>query len=318
MEFDLIASHFATGFPTRADVQLGVGDDGALCTVPNGMQLVTVVDTLIAGVHFPLNTDPAAIAHKALAVNLSDIAAMAATPAWMTLALTLPEADETWLSAFSRGLRKLAKQYNVALIGGDTTHGPLSITIQVQGFIPQGKAIRRSGAQAGELIYVTGSLGDAGFALLALQGQVHLSQHALSPARRQLDWPEPRIEIGRRLSGIASSMIDISDGLAADLRHILEASGVGADIYAERLPISEVLRSHLDAVGGWNLPLTAGDDYELLFTVPESKQEKLADALANGDVPISWIGQTRGLPGLTCLLDDGQDITPGDGGYLHF
>ncbi len=316
-EFNLIERYFSRHGDSRDDVVLGIGDDAALVRVPEGMELVLAIDTLVAGVHFPVNTDATSIGHKALAVNLSDLAAMGAEPAWATLALTLPAADAQWLDDFSRGLFALADRHEVQLIGGDTTHGPLTITVQAHGFVPAGQALRRAGAQPGDLIYVTGTLGDAGLALLALQEEVKLPLKDRAFVVERLNRPEPRVALGQALRGIAHSTIDISDGLAADLTHILDASRIGATIQVERLPLSPVLQEYFHMIGGWIVPLASGDDYELCITVPPDQQAALESVCAQLDCRCTWIGSINKRLGLHCLMDDGAEIGA-PSGYQHF
>lgn len=317
-EFELISRYFAGLGPQRQDVLVGVGDDAAVLQPPAGQMLVASVDTLVAGVHFPGETDPESLGHKALAVNLSDLAAMGAEPAWATLTLTLPAAEEGWLEGFASGFATLAAQVGIQLVGGDTTRGPLTVTVNVLGFVPPGAALLRSGARPGDLLYVTGQLGDAGLALLALQQELRLPKPDREAVLRRLDRPQPRLAAGRALRGIASAAIDVSDGLAADLGHILEASGVGATVQAERLPISEPVRRWLPQAGGWVLPLSAGDDYELCLTVPPSRQAAAEAAGAQAGCELTWVGTIDARRGLRCNLDDGTDITPSAGGYRHF
>ncbi len=238
-EFDLIRDYFTDVGARRTDVDLGVGDDCALLEVPAGQQLAISIDTLAAGTHFLPDCDPESLGHKSLAVGLSDLAAMGAEPAWATLALTLPDHDPGWIAAFSRGFAALAGAHGVSLVGGDTTRGPLSVTVQVHGLVPAGRAIRRSGAAPGDRVYVSGTLGDAGLALRRI-----LSGEPVDPvARARLERPTPRVALGLALRGVASAMIDVSDGLAADLGHILAASGVGAEIDLTALPLSAAVRS---------------------------------------------------------------------------
>jgi thiamine-monophosphate kinase len=251
-------------------------------------------------------------------VNLSDLAAMGAEPAWATLSLTLPQVDEPWLAGFGRGFDDLARRCRVALVGGDTTRGPLALTVQVQGFVPQGSGIRRAGARPGDLVYVTGCLGDAGLALLVLREELRLPGPDRAAVLERLNQPQPRLAQGLALRGLASAAIDVSDGLAADLGHVLQASGVGATVQAERLPVSPVLRSVFHSAGGWTLPLSAGDDYELCFTVPERRQGELEQAFRGLDVGCTWIGWVERRLGLRCLLDDGTELVPPAPGYDHF
>ncbi|HID98766.1 MAG TPA: thiamine-phosphate kinase [Thiotrichaceae bacterium] len=318
-EFDLIARYFSDTFPKRTDVILGVGDDAALCQVPAGMQLATAIDTLVEGVHFPHKTRPHDIGYKALAVNLSDMAAMGATPAWMTLALTCPKTDEAWLKGFAQGLRELAEKHQVSLIGGDTTYGPaLTITIQISGFVPPEQALLRGGAKPGDGIYVTGTLGDAGLGLASVQKEEGIVlpipiQHYVES---RLNRPTPRLHEGQALRGIASSAIDISDGLAADLGHILKASAVGASLQLEKLPLSQALRQHLSCKSAWHLALNAGDDYELCFTVPPNRETALRNALTTHSY--TRIGTIETISGLRCLDANGELLTLKMKGYQHF
>jgi len=314
-EFELIDRWFKR-MSSRADVLLGVGDDAALLQVPPGQQLAVTVDTLVAGVHFPHETDAVSIGHKSLAVNLSDLAAMGAEPAWVTLALTLPQADEDWLAGFSHGFLELAEACGVSLVGGDTTRGPLSITVQASGFVPDGLALRRSGARPGDALCVTGSLGDAGLGLAWLLGERTLPPKVGQAVRERLDRPAPRVAAGLALRGLASAAIDVSDGLAADLRHILQASGVGATVDVDALPLSEPVRTQSDAR---ELALASGDDYELLFAVaPADEQETVARLQAQG-LRCTRIGRVEADPGLRLTNADGSPYaaaTPR--GYDHF
>jgi thiamine-monophosphate kinase len=317
-EFELIERFFTGVGRQRDDVPVGVGDDAALLRPPAGQTLVASVDTLVAGVHFPATAEPESVGHKALAVNLSDLAAMGAEPAWVTLTLTLPDGHEDWVGGFVTGFARLAAEWGVQLVGGDTTRGGLTVTVQAMGFVPEAQALLRSGARTGDLIYVTGTLGDAGLALLGLQGELKLPGPDQRVVLERLERPVPRVAAGRALRGIASAAIDVSDGLAADLGHVLHASGVGAEVYAERLPISGVVRRWLERAGGWVLPLSAGDDYELCVTVPPGRQGDAEQAMAAIGCPFTWIGLAASRLGLRCVLDDGTDITPGRPGYDHF
>jgi thiamine-monophosphate kinase len=317
-EFDLIRTHFTRLGNGRPDVILGVGDDCALLRVPAGQDLAVSIDTLVAGVHFLPECDPEALGHKALAVGLSDLAAMGAEPAWATLALTLPpgllDSQPGWLDAFCRGLDKLARRYGVALVGGDTTRGPLSVSIQVHGLIPRGQAVRRGGAAPGDLVCVSGTLGDAGLALRQVLAGVPVAEGL----RPRLDRPEPRVALGLALRGVASAMIDCSDGLAADLGHILEASGVGAQIRLESLPRSPAVAAVTSSSGDWSLPLASGDDYELCFTLPAARHAALGGLAVAGEVSLSVIGRVDRGPGLRCRLPDGTDLRLARTGYDHF
>jgi thiamine-monophosphate kinase len=302
----------------RADVIQGIGDDGAVVMPPAGQELVASVDTLVEGVHFLPGIEPGAIGHKALAVNLSDLAAMGAEPAWASLALTLPEVDEVWLRDFSRGLKALAQTYGVALIGGDLTRGPLSMTIQVLGFVPRGAALYRSGAQPGDRIFVTGSVGDAGLGLAVLQGRLELPSDAAAYLSSRLHRPAPRIEAALALRGCASAAIDVSDGLALDLERLLAASRVGATVELTQLPLSPAARAAFTTPIDWSQILTAGDDYELLFTVAPERagaMEKAFDAIAGG---ATEIGHIEATPGLRCTLEGHAHARPRRAGYDHF
>ncbi len=313
-EFTLIDKYFHRGTASRDDVVLGVGDDAALLSVPEGHELVVTVDTLVAGVHFPLDTAAENIGHKALAVNLSDLAAMGASPAWVTLALTLPTIDHDWLQAFAGGFFALADLYPVQLVGGDTTRGPLSITVQAMGFVPRGEALRRDGAQPGDVVLVTGTLGDAALAL---------QQLADAPAglRWRLDRPVPRVAAGMALRGLASSAIDISDGLLADFGHILTASGVGAELQVDRLPRSV---DFMRVVGGaghadwYRLPLAGGDDYELCLTVPPAQLDTVLQRLDSLSVPVTLVGVIEANGPLRCRHEDGRLYRMENRGYDHF
>jgi len=330
-EFDLIRRYFARPGAGRADVLLGIGDDAAVLRSPPGLEQVAAIDTLVAGVHFPPDTAAESIGHKALAVNLSDLAAMGAEPAWAMLALTLPEADERWLEGFARGFFALAREYDVALVGGDTTRGPLTVSVQVQGFVPPGAAFRRGGARPGDLIYVTGTLGDAGLALLLGRDAGIGSPAAREYLRRRLDRPPPRVAEALRLRGLARAAIDVSDGLLADLGHILEASGAGATLDLAQLPLSPAFRSCLETMGAdhpalrrfapglaWaDLALGSGDDYELCFTVAPRQRAQL-DALAAAGLACTCIGTIGAEAGLRCRLADGAAYRIPRRGYDHF
>src|SRR5690554_5408604 len=262
-EFDLIETYFTHRLPQRDDVAVGVGDDGAVMQVPEGSDLVVVTDTMVQGVHFDCDTPARAIGHKVVAVNLSDLSAMGAEPGWISLAITLPEINDDWLTGFAHGLREICDYYNCQLIGGDTTQGPLSVTVTAHGFVPRDKAVRRDGAKPGDWIYVSGTLGDAGLALAARQHRQKLNPDYQRRLTERLYFPSPRVALGQSLRGIASSAIDVSDGLVADLRHILKASHVGARLSVDELPLSLALTESLSAEQSIAFALTSGDDYEL-------------------------------------------------------
>jgi thiamine-monophosphate kinase len=312
-EFELIDILKKKNPVTRADVVEGIGDDCARVIVPSGYELAITSDTLIAGVHFPPGTSAHAIGYKALAVNLSDLAAMGAEPAWVTLALSMPEQDIAWLDQFAEGFYSLAEKYQVCLIGGDTTRGPLSITIQAHGFIPEKKALLRSGARVGDYICVTGTLGDAGFELMKLAGK-----DQTITAFNRLNYPLPRIEPGIALRDIASSAIDISDGLIADLGHVLQASKAGARLTLENIPLSPALLEDQNSGMMLQLALTAGDDYELCFTIPEQHIETVNKLQYRLNLPIKHIGNIEEQPGLRIYRKDGQPLEIAADGYDHF
>ncbi|MEM7019970.1 MAG: thiamine-phosphate kinase [Pseudomonadota bacterium] len=316
-EFEIISEYFASRHHHRQDVTLGIGDDASLCRPPDNSELAISVDTLISGVHFPTDAEPSDIGWKALAVNLSDMAAMGATPAWMTLALTIPKADSNWLNAFCQGLFELADLFSVDLIGGDTTRGNLTISIQIIGFVPFGQALCRNNAQVGDSIYVTGTLGDAALGLkVCLENETLPSVSDDNYVRRRLNRPTPRVSSGLALRHIANSAIDISDGLQADLGHILAASGVGACINIDALPLSSTLRKQSNESEIRQLALTAGDDYELCFTVsPEFETELLSIEFEH---PITRIGTIERQTNLRYINVEGQTIESAQGGYRHF
>lgn len=318
-EFDIIHEYFSDVGPARADVLLDVGDDCALLAPPAGRELAVSIDTLVEGRHFAAGADPAALGHKAMAVNLSDLAAMGAEPAWATLALTLPRAERDWLAPFARGFAALAETHGVRLIGGDTTKGPCSITVQVHGLVEPGRVLRRSGARPGDLIYVSGTLGDAGLALLARQGLYVEAGHLAFLAAR-LDRPTPRVALGRTLAarGLAGAAIDLSDGLSSDLRHICSASGVGAQLQLAQLPLSAAVRTYVEETGDWSVPASAGDDYELCFTVPERRQAEVEALAAELGLGLTWIGMIEPRRGLRAVYPDGSLSDDLPGGFDHF
>ncbi len=295
-EFAFIESLLIPAAGHRADVVLGIGDDGAILEPPIGEQLVVVADTLVDGVHFPHDFPAADIAYRALAVNLSDLAAMGAVPYWATLALTIPEANETWLRAFADSLRHTLAQHGVALIGGDTTRGPLTVTIQLIGGVPRGAALTRHGAHPGDSIYVSGYLGDAAAGLGFLQRATARTQDVealISKFRR----PRPQVALGQALRGVASACIDISDGLLADLNHVATRSGCGAEISDVQTVLSPALRRVTDADEAFRCALSGGDDYELCLCVPSVLAEKFAD-LSLAHPSIKKIGRMVATPGI--------------------
>ncbi|MHC9085580.1 thiamine-phosphate kinase [Luteimonas sp. RIT-PG2_3] len=314
MEFDLIARIRARA-ATRGDVLFGIGDDAAILQVPEGQQLIVTMDALNSGVHFPADTAPADIGWKALAVNLSDLAAMAATPAWCTLSLSLPEPDAVWLEGFLDGFLGLAALHGVALVGGDTTRGPLSISVAAHGLVDRGQALRRDGAQVGDDIWVTGTLGDAAAALW----QWRASAIADPWLRARLDRPMPRIGAGLALRGKAHAAIDVSDGLLADLAHVCRASGVGADIDAAALPASgPLIAAYPDAAARHLLQASGGDDYELCFTAPAQRGADIAAASASAGVAATCIGRVVAGSEVRLLDADGRVLRLPGKGFEHF
>ncbi len=299
-EFSLIEDYFSRLTSSRQDVSLAIGDDCALLQCPPGKELAVSIDTLVKGVHFFADVDPRALGYKSLAVNLSDLAAMGAEPAWFTLALTLPEHNSDWLKAFTEGLSLAAKPANIQLVGGDTTRGPLTISIQVHGLVGQEQAMRRDAANIGDRIYVSGTLGDAGAALkkcLENWSPELLDESDWEYLQQRLEYPTPRYQLGQQILDYASSAIDISDGLLADLGHILERSQKGAVIYPAQLPLSASLKK-LSSEIAMPLALSSGDDYELCFTVPATN----AEALEKLGLDIHCIGEIT--PGTDLVLED--------------
>jgi thiamine-monophosphate kinase len=316
-EFDLIADYF-TRPVLRADrVALGIGDDCALVTPAPGMQLAISSDMLVEGRHFFPRADPEKLGHKCLAVNLSDLAAMGAKPLAFTLALALPEADEAWLAAFSRGLFMLADQHGCELVGGDTTKGPLNICITIFGEVPPGGALRRDQARVGDDIWVSGTLGDARLALAGYSGEWALDDAAQQAAGERMHRPSPHIALGMCLRGIAHAAIDISDGLIGDLQHILDRSRVGASLQVDMLPVGPILARQSQTLRR-KFSLAGGDDYELCFTAaPESRPNVLAAAQEAG-VPVTRIGYIETAPGLRLLDNAGLPLDIHVTSFDHF
>jgi len=314
-EFDLIRRHFTRPTPSAL---LGVGDDAALLQVSVGNVLAVSSDMLVCGTHFLPDADPFLLGHKTLAVNLSDMAAMGAAPRWATLAIALPEADEAWLAQFSAGFFALAQQHGVELVGGDTTRGPLNLCVTIFGEVPAQQALRRGGAQVGDEIWVSGRLGDAALALAHLQGRIALSAAELAACLPALHQPQPRVALGLALRGIASSAIDISDGLLADLGHILEASQVGAQLDFAALPASPALNNCASQTLARQCILSGGDDYELCFTASAARHAELSDIAARLDLPLTRIGEV--VAGRGCIVHDasGNPLNIEACGYDHF
>ena len=312
-EFELIQFLKNQNSITSPYVQLGIGDDAAIVNVPDDFQLVSSIDTSIQGVHFPAETKPYDIAYKSLAVSLSDMAAMGAEPIGILLALTLPEINKHWVEEFARGFFALVEEFKAPLIGGDTTRGALSISTVVQGLVPQKGALLRSGAKVGDLIYVSGYLGDAGLALQEWRA------HKLNDPQlqRALNRPLPRVNLGLALRSLATSAIDISDGFAQDLTHILKASRVGAAIHLETLPLSEVMLTHRNLKEAQQLALQAGDDYELCFTINPKDQMKITALATKLNLNLTCIGQITNESELKIYEYD-QLLNFDSSGYQHF
>ncbi|MBS1173274.1 MAG: thiamine-monophosphate kinase [Proteobacteria bacterium] len=315
MEFALIAKYFTRATP---DAVLGVGDDCALLAPTPGMQLAVSSDMLLEGRHFSPQDSPAGIGHKSLAVNLSDLAAMGATPRWATLAIALPEENDAWLTAFARGFFRMADLHSIELIGGDTTRGPLTLSITVMGEIPPGQALRRDGAQADDDIWVSGVIGSAALALAYRQGRLFMEQIDAAKVLPALYLPTPRVTLGIALRGLAHSAIDVSDGLLADLGHILERSGVGARLEFGALPTLPVVQSYLHETVARDCVLAGGDDYELCFTAPAGRRGAIHAAAAGANVTVTRIGQITAEPGLSVIAADGKLLAYDKTGYDHF
>jgi thiamine-monophosphate kinase len=319
-EFGLIKRYFDRPLRDR-QVTLGIGDDAAIVQVSPGCELVVAVDMMVASRHFRPDADARSLGHKILAVNLSDIAAMGARPRWALLAGALPELDERWLDEFTRGLFALAEAHDVALIGGDTTRGPRNVCLTIAGEVPAGTAIRRAGALPGDDVWVSGTLGDAMLALAVLQGTTTLDDAALAAARRRLDWPMPRVALGQSLRGLATAMLDVSDGLSGDLAHILDASGVGAVVEVAKVPRSPALDAKLagaerDVALGWLL--AGGDDYELCFTAPPARRHDV-NALSNAQLELARVGVvTANARELIVLDESGMPLPTVPRAFDHF
>lgn len=314
-EFDIINRYFATHQPA-ADVSLGIGDDCAVIAPPPGKALAVTTDTLVAGIHFPPAAAAADIACKALAVNLSDLAAMGAEPRWITLSLTLPGGDEVWIEAFAAEFHAQLQRYRCSLIGGDTTHGPLSVTLQAIGVVDDRHLMRRDRAKPGDRIYVTGTLGDAAIGLQLLERAVPDREWFLA----RLNRPEPRIDFGRCAAQYCACAIDISDGLAADLGHILERSRVGARVRLRDVPLSRQARAYFEKAGtiDWPLVLAGGDDYELCLALSADAEPVLLQMAADLNVPLACVGEITRDMGLHLLQDDGTELNLSRAGYTHF
>ena len=312
-EFELI-ERIRRRAAARDDVILGIGDDAAIVQVPAGRQLVIAADTINRGIHFPDNTAPADIGWKALAVNLSDLAAMGAEPAWCTLSLSLPVGDAAWVDAFLDGFLDLAARHRVALIGGDTTRGPLSVSVTVHGFVEPGRALRRSGACMGDDVWVTGTLGDAAGALAQWRAGAVVD----APLRERLDRPAPRVAAGALIADVAHACVDVSDGLLADLQHVCITSEVGSEIDLEALPASPALIAAFDPQRRSALQATGGDDYELCFTAPATAREAVTRIAVESGTQISRIGRIVAGQGVRALHADGSEWIAPSAGFVHF
>ena len=319
-EFALIERYFKRA-PRNADVRIGIGDDGAVIAPAPGLEYVMTVDMLVEGRHFRAGADPRGIGHKTLAVNLSDLAAMGALPRFVLLAGALPESDPDWVAAFMEGFDALAREYDVELIGGDTTRGPRTLCVTAIGELPGGTAITRSGASPGDVVYVSGRLGDAALALAARDGRVDIEQSSLGTLERRLDEPQPRVALGVALRGVASAALDVSDGLTGDLSHVLATSRVGASLDLRALPMSDELRQMLE--GGerelaLGCVLAGGDDYEICFTASPAMRERVESIALALSLPLTPIGAITVDPLLTINDEDGRALSALPRAYDHF
>jgi thiamine-monophosphate kinase len=310
-EFDIISKYFKKTSRHTDEIAIGVGDDAAVVNIPEGYQLVTAIDTLVEGRHFLPNAHPADIGHRALAVNLSDLAAMGAEPKFALLGLTLPKANPDWLTKFSKGFFDLAKEYKVDLIGGDITKGPLTISVTINGIVPKGKALTQRGAKAGDLIYVSNYLGDAGLALQFVKDNKKLNDYLTQRFYR----PTPQIQLGLALRDIATSCIDISDGLSADLNKILTASNIGAAINLPDIPLSDELKNQRNDL---ELALNSGDDYELCFTINPINNKVIEQITKKLNIKLTCIGTIKNQAGIVALDSQGNQNTITSKGYQHF
>ena len=319
-EFALIDRHFRRATRDGA-VRVGIGDDAAIVAPAAGCELAIAVDMLVEGRHFLPGVAPDTLGHKTLAVNLSDMAAVGATPRWALLAGALPDVDDAWLDAFGRGLFALADRYGVTLIGGDTTRGPRNLSLTIIGELPAGTALTRAGARDGDDIYVSGVLGDAALALAGLQGRMDLEPGELAHLRARLELPEPRVDLGLRLRGLASAAIDVSDGLTGDLTHVLAASGAGAEVSLAAVPRSAALDARLQGEAramALACLLAGGDDYELCFTAPPSARDALAQIANELAISLARIGTVSAAHGLRVYDERDERLSPLPGAFDHF
>jgi thiamine-monophosphate kinase len=317
-EFELIRRFFVRrDFRRESGVLLGIGDDAAVLEVPRGVDLVACVDTIVAGRHFLEDADAHMIGHRALAVNLSDMAAMGATPAWATLALTMPDADPVWLEKFAAGFLDLADAHAVALVGGDTTRGPLTVSVQILGSVPHGGAMRRSGGEAGDILAVSGTLGDAAAGLAFVKSAPASASADVKALIQRFNYPTPRVQLGLAARGIATAAMDLSDGLIGDLPKLAQASGLAARVAVDALPLSSAMRSAVSLSQARDWALAGGDDYELLFAVPPSRFTELNRAADQLNLTLTPIGELRAGEGVTWSLN-GKKFAPSVSGYDHF
>ncbi|GGQ14247.1 thiamine-phosphate kinase [Shewanella litoralis] len=316
-EFQLIEHYFRNKGQKRRDVALSIGDDCALVNPAENKSIAISCDTLVENVHFLADIPAHALGYKSLAVNLSDLAAMGAEPAWFTLALTLPSVDEPWLARFSEGLFEIAEYYGVALIGGDTTRGPRSISITINGQVIKGTALTRAGAKNGDWVYVTGTLGDSALGLDILRGVKTVNTEDKEYLINRHYYPTPRVLAGQALRTLATSAIDLSDGLVSDIQHVLKASKVGAIIDVSQIPLSSSIKANLSREEALSYALTGGEDYELLFTVPESQRGAIDTALIHAGVKFVKIGQICAGDKLK-FVDDGKAFIPVSRSFEHF
>jgi thiamine-monophosphate kinase len=314
-EFELIARYFS---PRTTHTILAGGDDAALAAVTPGMQLAVSTDMLVGGRHFFADADAYGVGWKSLAVNLSDLAAMGARARWVTLSLALPEADESWIGAFMRGFLELADAFDVDLIGGDTTRGPLNVCVQILGEVPPGQALLRSGAQPGDEVWVSGTVGDAALALAHLRGEIELRTQESDYVRARLDRPTPRIGLGNALRGLASSAIDVSDGLVADAGHLAERSKARLVIEWPAIPLSPAAQRYRDQPLVQRCALTGGDDYELCFTAAASRHGQIVDLAVRLGLPLTRVGRVEPGSGVAVLDGAGQPVAHAERGFDHF
>lgn len=311
-EFDLIYKLINTQSINREDVLTGIGDDCAILSVPEGHSLAVSMDTLVEGVHFPESVSAFSIGYKSLAVNLSDLASTGAEPAWVTLSLTMPSADESWITEFVKGLFTLANKYNVQLIGGDTCSGPLSVTIQAHGFVK--KPLLRSGAKPGDLIFISGSIGDASLGLRSYNGEDNISEKCIN----RLNQPEPRIELGIALAGIATSCIDISDGFISDLGHICKQSSCGAEVRLNDLPVSVDYKKYFNDQPDYSNVISFGDDYELCFTIDSKNKMKIPNVSKKINISLTCVGEITDSNTIKFLDENNVELNLSNKGFEHF